>query len=143
VKPEAMRELAAALELPPRAVATIPGQRTKTADNQRGHSRRRGAGIRRQRDGVRQVLEAFGWRHLRGKVRVCRVTRLSPSPVDDQNLGSALKAVIDGVADAVSPVRRIVGKRRLECGEDGPASGIQWVPAQERGPVGVRVEVWI
>jgi hypothetical protein len=137
------REIAAALELEPRAVATIPGTRTRTADNARGHSRRRGAGIRRQRQSVRAVLEAYGWHHLRGRVRLCRVTRVSPRPVDEHNLGSALKAVIDGIADAISPARRTSGKWRRECGEDGPSSGIRWVPAQERGPVAVRIEVWI
>lgn len=61
---------------------------------------------------------------------ICRLIRLSPGTLDDDNLAGSLKAVRDEVAKL--------------CGvDDKPGGPITWVYAQEkcaRGTFGVRVE---
>lgn len=58
---------------------------------------------------------------------VVSLTRISPSALDGDNLQSALKHVRDGVADWL--------------GVDDRSSLIRWDYAQQKGAMGVRIEV--
>ncbi len=128
-----------ALSTPPNATAHARGLKTQTEGNQRELWQMAAKRAKAQR--AMTALVCGGWLYARGTVRVVRVTRISPRELDPQNLGSALKHVVDGVADVVSHIRH-TDKRGRDCGDDSPRAGITWTFAQERGPVGVRVEMW-
>ncbi len=79
-----------------KAYAQLP-LRTETESNTKGHWRPKAERARIQREMARNVV-----RSLRACVP-CVVTmeRVSPGTLDDDNLGSALKHVRDGIADAL------------------------------------------
>jgi len=56
------------------------------------------------------------------------LTRIGPRKLDSDNVAGCLKAVRDGVADALGV-------------DDGDESMVTWQYAQARGPYGVRVEL--
>jgi hypothetical protein len=97
--------------------------RTVSESNARGHWSKRAKRARDQRSVAKLVVAAT----LRGSdvasalpcVSVT-LTRIAPRSLDDDNLRGALKAVRDGVADALGV-------------DDGHAS-ITWQYAQEKGP---------
>lgn len=127
------------LTTPPNETVDVPGLKTQTEGNQRELWQMAAKRAKVQRATV--ALACGGWLWMRGGVRVVRVTRISPRELDPQNLGSALKHVVDGVADVVSHIRH-TDKRGRDCGDDSPRAGITWMFSQERGPAGVRIEVW-
>lgn len=99
--------------------------RTVSESNARGHWTERARRARDQRAVARMVCSAR-LRHLKPPLDV-RLTRVAPRGLDDDNLRGALKAVRDGVADALGV-------------DDGDAR-VRWGYSQARGAHGVRVEV--
>ena len=84
-----------------------------------------------QRGAVRLALA--GLEKLRGKAKGVHIVRFAPRPLDPQNLPGALKHVIDGCADALSPVR-VVDRRGVERGDDSPRGGIEYSWEQVQTP---------
>ncbi len=115
---------------------------TATVDNKRGHRMKLAREAAESRAAVYWALMHL--KHLRGTVTAVRVTRVAARSIDQHNEGSALKCVIDGVADALSPAR-VKSRKGGDRGEDGLKSGISWMTAQEHRAgltQSVRVEIW-
>lgn len=127
------------LSAPADAVVEVPGLQTRTEGNARELWQVAAKRAKAQRGAT--ALACARWLRYRGHVAVVRVTRISPRSLDPQNLASACKHVVDGVADVVSPIRH-TDKRGRDCGDDSPRAGIEWQHAQERGPTGMRIELW-
>ncbi len=102
-------------------ILTLPIE-TCSESNQRDHWAKRAARARRQR-GVTTLACAMAARAVQLPV-VVTLTRISPRPLDDDNLRGALKAVRDGVADAF--------------GLDDRNPQLRFEYAQRRGGVGER-----
>ena len=98
--------------------------------NDREHRMARVRRVKRERRAI-HLLWPWQWKgRTQAFPLLVTLTRVSPSPkpLDDDNLAASLKAVRDQVA--------------AELGvDDGDRVRILFVPAQERGPWGVRVEV--
>lgn len=97
--------------------------RTRSTLNAREHWRERAARTREQRAVVRMRL---------GTVRLplpakVTLTRVGPRALDGDNLQGALKAVRDGVSDAL--------------GVDDGSDAVTWIYGQERGGYAVRIRV--
>lgn len=106
--------------------------RTVSEANVREHWSKRAKRAKEQRAVTAILMRRAG---LRRGAAVCRVrmTRLSQGMLDSDNLGGAMKAVRDGVADV------------LGC-DDSEKAGIDWQYRQERtrrGVFGVDVEVFV
>jgi crossover junction endodeoxyribonuclease RusA len=104
--------------------------RTWSEANQRGHWGKRARRAKKQREAARMLVRTA--RRYLPKVGSAAVTltRIAPRTLDTDNLASAMKAVRDGVADAL--------------GVNDGSSRIEWRYAQERGKPGeyaVRVEI--
>ena len=67
--------------------------------------------------------EAKKWLAVTGPLLVITVTRVAPRRVDQPNLGSALKAAIDGISDAL----------RIDDGSEA----VEWRLEQRKGPAAV------
>jgi hypothetical protein len=105
--------------------------RTVSEANVRCHWAERSRRVKKHRTLTALRLRAPLWNHRLPAVVV--LTRLAPSKgLDDDNLRSALKAVRDGIADA------------LQVDDGDPR--VQWHYRQERGPArryGVRIRVMV
>lgn len=71
---------------------------TRTKDNQRGHWSKRAKATKIERDAAYWAVKSIGDRPS-FPVKVT-ITRYGPRKLDVSNLGSAFKAIIDGIADA-------------------------------------------
>ncbi len=128
--PAEMRVVADALDSPPSRVFDLHGMVTTTEANAKGHWRGKASRAKHQR-GTAALMARVKLGARCPVPRLVRITRISPRVLDSDNLASALKHLRDGIADVV-------------CGgDDSDARGCVWLVAQERGPVGVRVEVWL
>ena len=98
--------------------------------NQRGHWGKRARRAKKQREAARLLVRAArAVLPVAGPIAIT-LTRIALRALDTDNLASGLKAVRDGVADAL--------------GVDDGSSRIEWRYAQERGKRGeyaVRVEI--
>ena len=96
--------------------------RTWSEANQRVHWGKRARRAKKQREAARMFVRIA--RRYLPKVRSAAVTltRIAPRSLDSDNLASAMKAVRDGVADAL--------------GIDDGSSLLEWRYAQERGKPG-------
>ena len=106
--------------------------KTVSESNQRGHWAKKARRARQQRDAaylvIRSAISAGGLPDGLPEHRTIFLTRISPRKLDSDNLSSSLKAVRDGVADAL--------------GIDDGDERFEWRYAQERGKVySVRVEI--
>jgi len=100
--------------------------KTISEPNARGHWAKRAARARSQRTKARQSAQAAA--QAVGLPAVVRLTRFAPSNgLDDDNLRGALKAVRDGVADAL--------------GIDDRDPRARWEYHQQRGEYAVMVEL--
>jgi crossover junction endodeoxyribonuclease RusA len=104
--------------------------RTWSEANQRGHWGKRARRAKKQREAARLLVRAARFALPKsGNVRIM-LTRIAPRALDSDNLASGLKAMRDGVADAL--------------GIDDGSGRIEWRCAQERGRPGeyaVRVQI--
>lgn len=107
---------------------------TKSEANARGHWGKKAGRTSGQRGPAKLLFEP----RVRGLgmalPMVVKLTRVSPRELDDDNLISALKAVRDGIADAL----KAIGVK------NDRTKGLTWEYAQERGKPheqAVRVEV--
>ena len=100
---------------------SIP-MRTWSEANLRGHWAKRARRVRKQRQAARLLVRAACNRAdtslLSGQITIT-LTRIAPRRLDSDNLSSSLKAVRDGVADAV--------------GIDDGSERIDWLYAQGKG----------
>ena len=104
--------------------------RTWSEANQRGHWGKRARRAKRQREAARLLVRAARVVLPASGPVAITLTRIAPRALDTDNLASGLKAVRDGVADAL----------RVDDG----SSRIEWRYAQERdkrGEYAVRVEI--
>ncbi|GAB4240845.1 MAG: hypothetical protein OHK0028_19100 [Deltaproteobacteria bacterium] len=104
--------------------------RTWSEANQRGHWGKRARRAKRQREAARLLVRAARLALPASGPVVITLTRIAPRALDSDNLVSGLKAVRDGVADAL----------RVDDG----SSRIEWRYAQAKGKPGeyaVRVEI--
>jgi len=103
---------------------TIP-IKTVNESNQRDYWRKKAKRSQSQRWTANMIVSCALTRIPRGNL-IILLTRIGPRKTDSDSVPSALKAVRDGVADAI--------------GRDDGDESIQWNYAQERGEYGVRVE---
>lgn len=96
--------------------------RTWSEANQRGHWGKRARRAKKQREAARLLVRAARCALPKSGTVAITLTRIGPRVLDSDNLASALKAVRDGVADAL----------RVDDG----SSRIEWRYAQERGKPG-------
>jgi len=104
--------------------------RTWSEANQRGHWGKRARRAKKQREAARLLVRAARIAIPKSGSVAITLTRIAPRVLDTDNLASGLKAVRDGVADAL--------------GVDDGSFRIEWRYAQERGKPGeyaVRVEI--
>lgn len=104
--------------------------RTWSEANQRGHWGKRARRAKKQREAARLLVRAARVVLPASGPVVITLTRIAPRALDTDNLVSGLKAVRDGLADAL----------RVDDG----SSRIEWCYAQGRGKPGeyaVRVEI--
>lgn len=103
---------------------------TKSRANEHVHWSKTAALAARHRLAARLMARAvFGAAIATPRCWVVRVVRVSPRKLDSHdNLGASLKAVIDGVADAL--------------GVDDRDSRVDFVVDQEKGKMGVLVELY-
>jgi hypothetical protein len=116
----------------PFLLVTLPF-RLSSRGNARGHSLAHAKGIAAQREGTTLKLAVHRARlidHLdKSAVLAVRAVRVSPQELDvHDNLGMSLKAVIDGIADA------------LKVTDADPR--IEFIPDAQRGAPGVVVEFY-
>jgi len=104
--------------------------RTWSEANQRGHWGKRARRAKKQREAARLLVRAARVALPASGTVAITLTRIGPRALDSDNLASGLKAVRDGVADAL----------RIDDG----SSRIEWRYAQEKGKPGeyaVRVAI--
>jgi len=108
--------------------------RTWSEPNVRVHWAKRARRVREQRSDARTLVRAAlsheAWKSLRsGEARiVVTLTRIGPRTLDSDNLAASLKAVRDGIADAIA----------LDDGDPR----FDWRYAQKKGkPYAVTVEI--
>jgi len=104
--------------------------RTWSEANQRGHWGKRARRAKKQREAARLLVRAARVVLPKSGPVAITLTRIAPRALDTDNLVSGLKAVRDGLADAL--------------GVDDGSSRIEWRYAQEKGKPGeysVRVEI--
>lgn len=104
--------------------------RTWSEANLRGHWGKRARRAKKQREAAWLLLRAARYALPASGSVAITLTRIAPRALDTDNLASGLKAVRDGVADAL--------------GVDDGSSRIEWRYAQERGKIGqyeVRVTI--
>jgi len=115
--------------------------RIESEANLSGHWRGKAARVKMQRSITRtmvgQRLRDIGKRpgEILAGEQGCLVvlTRIAPRPLDDDNLARSLKAIRDGVADALGT-------------DDSARSKLKWRYAQEKGPpkqYAVRIQIEI
>lgn len=97
--------------------------RTVSETNQREHWR-----VKAKRVSAQRLLAKMKLREVMKPLLRITVTRIAPRRLDDGNLSAALKAVEDGIQDAI--------------GIDDGSPVIQWVRLQEKDKeYGVRIEI--
>jgi hypothetical protein len=99
----------------------IEGLKTVTAANTGGHWRKKADRVKKQRAAAMQHVALWRAHDLLDYPRPARVhlTRVANRSLDSDNLQSSLKAVRDGVADA------------LGC-DDSERAGIEWTYSQRK-----------
>lgn len=107
-------------------VVTIP-LRTKNSLNVREHWAKRALRAKHHRATVGFILRAYLRNAGIGPPCVVTLTRTGPKRMDDDGLSAALKAVRDGVADAL--------------GIDDGSDAVEWRYAQTKGKPGVEIRV--
>lgn len=124
-----------------KAYSVTSGIKTVSESNRREHWGSRAARVKKQRNAAHAAVRAIGFIQylesiVTGKVQ-CPVTfeitltRIAPRKLDDDNLRGALKAVRDGVADALGFV-------------DDSDDALTWKYGQEKGrprEYAVRIDV--
>ena len=93
--------------------------RTWSEANLRGHWAKRARRAQKQREAARLLVRAARSALPKSGTVAITLTRIAPRVLDTDNLASAMKAVRDGVADAL--------------GVDDGSSRLAWRYAQERG----------
>lgn len=109
-------------------VVSVP-VRTRSEANLREHWAKRARRVKKQRNAARMLVRAAITSRPSGNLTV-RLVRIAPRKLDSDNLASSLKAVRDGVADAL--------------GIDDGDERIRWQYAQGKGrpgEYGVLVEI--
>jgi len=104
--------------------------RTRSEANLRGHWGKRARRAKKQREAARLLIRAARIAIPKSGSVAITLTRIAPRALDTDNLASGLKAVRDGVADAL--------------GVDDGSARIEWRYAQERGKPGeyaVKVQI--
>jgi hypothetical protein len=104
---------------------------TKSESNAREHWRNRQRRAKTQR--AIATLEMLAHRHKPDPMTTplaITLTRIAPRPLDDDNLPAALKAIRDGLADALLP--QTAGNARRRWAHDNTAA-ITWHYAQRTG----------
>ncbi len=96
--------------------------RTWSEANLRGHWGKRARRAKKQREAAWLLLRVARYALPKSGTAMITLTRIAPRALDTDNLASGLKAVRDGVADAM--------------GVDDGSSRIEWRYAQERGKPG-------
>lgn len=111
----------------PQEVCSVALQ-TPNTSNLRQHWAVTARRTKGQREALKRKIRAWLNSHTPPKLRIT-VTRVAPRQLDTPNLGSALKAAIDGIADGF----------RVDDG----SPLIEWVLEQRKGPAAVefRIEV--
>jgi hypothetical protein len=126
-----MRALQALVENAPLATWRIDGLKLPSVANLREHHMTKASRMKRQRAAAKLQATtglAFQLRPILGTTGlVVLMVRTAPRPLDGDNLAASLKAVRDGIADAL--------------GVDDRNPGVAWVCAQEKGPEALRVIV--
>ncbi len=107
---------------------TVP-IRTVSEANRRDHWAKRAKRAKVQRFAAFVHIEIACGSRIASSLVPCAVTmtRLSARNLDDDNLRGALKAIRDGVADALAV--------------DDRDPRVTWEYGQEKGPAGVRIEI--
>lgn len=98
---------------------------TPNTKNRREHWRPRADRTAAQRAKTRKAVAK--WLEANGPVLRITVTRVAPRRIDQTNLGAALSAVVDGIADAL----------RLDDG----SLAVDWVLRQRKGRAAVEWEI--
>lgn len=111
-----------------RAVVTVTALKTKSL-NVREHHYARARRVSAERLATAAALCAVDATAFRAApaVRVT-LTRVAPRLLDSDNMVGGLKGVRDEVAKWLKK-------------SDAPGSGVEWIYSQERGAVGVRIEL--
>jgi len=107
----------------------IPDLRTKSEANMREHPKAKARRVRIQRLTAKMHAHAAAGCKSVTLPCVVRLTRIAPRKLDSDNCSSSMKAIRDGIADW------------LEI-DDGSDELLAFTYSQERGPYGVRVEVF-
>jgi len=76
--------------------------KTVSESNQREHWRKRARRAKQQRGAAFLIVSASGGAYKCMRFPRLTITRVAPRRLDDDNLRGALKAVRDGIADALS-----------------------------------------
>lgn len=122
-------------------LVTIPGVELFSEANERGHTLAKSGRTRTQRAAVGAVLRVMAGAPPPLPCRVV-ITRVSPLPLDTDNLGGAAKHVRDEVAVWVCPRVIRSGKKAGQVTGDDRDPRVEWLVAQETGPAAaVRIEV--
>ena len=110
--------------------------RTESEANLHEHRMKKAARVKLQRSIIKnrigQVRKDFSLWDL-SRSYIVTLTRIAPRPLDDDNLARSLKAIRDGVADALGT-------------DDSTKSKLKWRYAQEKGPpkqYAVRIQIEI
>jgi hypothetical protein len=98
-------------------IPTSVPMETPNNENRREHWAPKAARTKRQRAAMRRAVAK--WLEWRGPLLRITVTRIGPRRVDPTNLGSCLKATVDGISDAL----------RLDDG----SLAVEWVLQQAKG----------
>ncbi len=106
----------------------IPGMKLVSEANSRDHWRKKAARVKQQRNLVTLVLRGTIAREmLMVWPLLVTITRIAPRRLDDDNATSSAKATRDAIAAIL--------------GVDDRDPRVIWKVAQERGPVGVRIQL--
>ena len=104
--------------------------RTWSEANQRGHWGKRATRAKKQREAARLLVRAARFTLPASGTVAITLTRIAPRALDTDNLASGMKAIRDGVADAL--------------GMDDGCARLTWRYAQEKGrprEYAVRVQI--
>lgn len=118
----------------------IPGMELFSEANERGHTLAKSGRTRTQRAAVGAVLRVMAGRPPPLPCRVV-VTRVAPLGLDGDNLTGSAKHVRDELAVWLCPRVIAKGKKKGQVTGDDRDPRVEWLVAQEKGPVAVVIEV--
>ena len=102
---------------------------TTTKDNERGHWAKRHTRNKKEREATRIAWVGVGSPSPKPPCAITLI-RVASRPLDSQNMGSAMKAVIDELAHCFGwPSDRV--------------EGVDWLPAQQKSPKKARSTSWV